>query len=72
MTRARDTLRIYAREGTGKIDKTPPGYIRELIGNREVAPWFRAIPAGGAQASLDICGRSFRGVSRRVADESLV
>ncbi len=54
MTRARDTLRIYAREGTGKIDKTPPGYIRELMGKRDVAPWFRAIPAGGAQASLDI------------------
>ena len=24
MTRARDSLRIYAREGTGKTDKTPP------------------------------------------------
>ncbi len=66
MTRARDTLRIYAREGTGKIDKTPPGYIRELIGNREVAPWFRAIPAGGAQASLDIAA----GASVVYPDES--
>jgi DNA helicase-2/ATP-dependent DNA helicase PcrA len=54
MTRARDSLRIYAREGRGKIDKTPPGYIRELIANRSVAPWFRALPAGGAQATLDI------------------
>ena len=54
MTRARDSLRIYAREGTGKIDKTPPGYLRELIANKGVAPWFRALPAGGAQASLDI------------------
>src|ERR1700728_1604651 len=54
MTRARDTLRIYAREGTGKLDKTPAGYIRELIANRTVAPWFRAIPAGGAQATLDM------------------
>jgi DNA helicase II / ATP-dependent DNA helicase PcrA len=54
MTRARDTLRIYAREGTGKLDKTPAGYIRELMANRTVAPWFRAIPAGGAQATLDM------------------
>ena len=54
MTRARDTLRIYAREGTGKNDKTPPGYIRELMANRSVAPWFRAFPAGGAQATFDM------------------
>ena len=54
MTRARDSLCIYAREGTGKNDKTPPGYLRELIKNKAIAPWFRAIPAGGAQATLDI------------------
>ena len=54
MTRARDSLRIYAREGTGKIDKTPAGYMRELIGNRSIAPWFRSIPARGAQGMLDI------------------
>ncbi len=54
MTRARDSLRIYAREGTGKSDKTPPGYLRTLMNNPGIAPWFRAIPAGGAQATLDI------------------
>lgn len=54
MTRARDSLRMYAREGTGKTDKTPPGYLRELIKNKAVAQWFRAIPAGGAQTTLDI------------------
>jgi len=57
MTRARDSLRIYAREGTGK-DKTPAGYLRELMGNDKVAPWFRAIPAGGAQAPLDLAASS--------------
>ena len=56
MTRARDSLRIYAREGTGKTDKTPPGYLRELIKNKGLAPWFRAVPAGGAQATLHITG----------------
>lgn len=54
MTRARDSLRIYAREGSGKIDKTPPGYLRELISNKSAAPYFRAMPAGGAQATLDL------------------
>ena len=54
MTRARDSLHIYAREGTGKNDKTPPGYMRELMGNRNVAPWFRWVPASGAQATLDL------------------
>jgi len=54
MTRARDTLRIYAKEGTGKNDKSPPGYIRDLMGKPGVAQWFRSIPAGGAQATLDM------------------
>jgi DNA helicase-2/ATP-dependent DNA helicase PcrA len=66
MTRARDSLRIYAREGTGKNDKSPPGYLRELIRNKSLARWFRAIPAGGAQATLDIAA----GASPQYSDES--
>jgi len=54
MTRARDSLHIYAREGTGKNDKTPPGYMRELMVNRGIAPWFRWVPASGAQTMLDL------------------
>lgn len=54
MTRARDSLHIYAREGTGKIDKSPAGYMRELIGNHSLRPWLRVIPARGAQTRLDI------------------
>jgi len=54
MTRARDSLRIYSREGRGKANKNPDGYMRELIENRTLAPWFKAIPAGGAQTTLDI------------------
>ncbi len=34
MTRARDSLHIYAREGTGKANKNPSGYMRDLIENR--------------------------------------
>jgi DNA helicase II / ATP-dependent DNA helicase PcrA len=31
MTRAKDTLHIYGKQGTGKKDPTPPGPIRELL-----------------------------------------
>ncbi len=54
MTRARDSLRIYARQGRGKVTKDPDGYLRDLIHNRTLAPYFRAFPAGGAQATFDI------------------
>ena len=54
MTRARDSLNIYAREGTGKIDKTPAGYMRELIANKSLHRWLTAIPAHGTQTTLDI------------------
>jgi ATP-dependent DNA helicase UvrD/PcrA len=54
MTRARDSLRVYSRQGKGKINKNPDGYMRELIENQGLSRWFKAIPASGAQASLDI------------------
>lgn len=54
MTRARDSLRIYAREGSGKIDKTPPGFLRELMSNNNVGPYFQATHASGAQAAFDM------------------
>jgi DNA helicase II / ATP-dependent DNA helicase PcrA len=52
MTRARDSLYIYARQGRGKINKNPDGYTRELIENRSLAPWLKAILASGSQASI--------------------
>ena len=54
MTRARDTLRIYSREGRGKIIKTPDGYMRELIDNPDLAAWLKPIPPSGAQKELSI------------------
>jgi DNA helicase II / ATP-dependent DNA helicase PcrA len=52
MTRARDSLRVYAREGQGKINKTPNGYMRELIENKSLSAWLKAIPASGAQTNI--------------------
>ena len=65
MTRARDTLHIYAREGTGKINKTPAGYMRELIENKSLARWLSAVPARGTQTSLDIFAETSSGSRKR-------
>ncbi len=54
MTRARDSLHIYAREGRGKINKNPDGYMRELIEDKSLACWLQAAPARGTQGSLEI------------------
>jgi len=58
MTRARDSLRIYSREGRGKTNKNPDGYMRELIEDRSLRPYLKASPASGAQAKLDIFARA--------------
>ena len=39
MTRARDSLTIYAKQGTGK-DKTPPGFMRELLKHPALGSWL--------------------------------
>jgi len=66
MTRARDSLRIYSKQGKGKANKNPDGYMRELIENHGLARWLQAVPASGAQASLDI----FATASQTAARES--
>ena len=40
MTRARDTLNIYGQFGRGQTDKTPPGFMREMLKNRELKGWL--------------------------------
>ena len=54
MTRARDSLHIYSRQGKGKLNKNPDGYMRELIEDKSLARWLTAVPARGTQKSLDI------------------
>jgi len=54
MTRARDSLHIYSKQGKGKLNKNPDGYMRELIEDKSLAPWLTAIPARGTQTTLDI------------------
>jgi len=53
MTRARDLLQIYSRQGKGK-NKNPDGYMRELIENSGLFRYLTAVAVPGAQASLEI------------------
>jgi DNA helicase II / ATP-dependent DNA helicase PcrA len=40
MTRARDSLAIYAKRGRGK-DPTPDGFLRDLLKDSGLRPWLR-------------------------------
>jgi DNA helicase-2/ATP-dependent DNA helicase PcrA len=53
MTRARDSLHIYAKQGIGK-DKTPAGYVRELLQEPGLRSWLVSRPARPSQATIDI------------------
>jgi len=51
MTRAKDSLRIYGKQGFGK-DKTPAGFLRELITDSGLRPWLRSRTALPSQPEL--------------------
>ena len=63
MTRARDTLSIYGKEGKGK-ELTPPGYLRELLKNQQLKPWFRSRRAQAMQTEIFAEARQPVGNSR--------
>jgi ATP-dependent DNA helicase UvrD/PcrA len=52
MTRARDTLSLSSRKGKGKKDPSPPGYLRELLQDVRLRPWFRQRPARAFQTDM--------------------
>ena len=54
MTRARDSLHVYSKQGRGK-NKNPDGYMRELIENAGLSRYLTATGARGAQARLEMC-----------------
>ena len=51
MTRARDSLTIYARRGKGK-DASPPGFMRDLVKDAPLKRYLRERPARGFQTDL--------------------
>jgi DNA helicase-2/ATP-dependent DNA helicase PcrA len=52
MTRARDSLTLYANQGRGKKDPTPAGYLRELLSDSTLGHHLRRRPACGLQAEI--------------------
>ena len=53
MTRARDSLHVYAKQGTGK-EKTPAGLMRELLQNNRLQAWIGSRAALGSQTTIEI------------------
>jgi len=51
MTRARDSLTIYAKQGSGK-DKTPAGLLRELLKESSLRRWLAPRAARGFQTDM--------------------
>lgn len=52
MTRAKDSLTILARQGKGKKDPTPPGFLRPLLNDSSLNPWLRPATSRGFQTDL--------------------
>jgi len=52
MTRARDSLTLYANKGKSKKDPTPPGYFRDLFSDPALSRYMRRRPARGLQVEI--------------------
>ena len=52
MTRARDTLTIYARRGKGQKDPTPPGFLRDLLKDASLGRWMEQRAARAFQVEI--------------------
>lgn len=52
MTRARDSLTIYAKAGTGKTDPTPAGYLRGLLKDPTLHRYLRQRTPRGFQTDI--------------------
>jgi DNA helicase-2/ATP-dependent DNA helicase PcrA len=52
MTRARDSLTIYAKGGTGKTDPTPAGYLRPLLKDPGLRRYLRQRQPRGFQPDI--------------------
>jgi DNA helicase-2/ATP-dependent DNA helicase PcrA len=51
MTRAKDSLHIYGKQGIGR-DKTPAGYMREMVASPALQPWLSSRAALPSQPEL--------------------
>jgi DNA helicase II / ATP-dependent DNA helicase PcrA len=64
MTRARDSLTIYAKQGTGK-DPSPPGFLRDLLKDQSLmGRWLVAGQPRGFQTDMFAAAAAAAGMSR--------
>jgi len=63
ITRARDTLTMYGQFGRGKTERTPPGYIRELLKSRNLKVFFRERKCREFQTDI-FAGEEIKALSR--------
>jgi DNA helicase-2/ATP-dependent DNA helicase PcrA len=68
MTRARDTLHIYAKQGTGKKDKTPPGLVRELLQDSSLGSSLTSRLALGSQKTIFAAASPAYGPASRIQE----
>jgi DNA helicase-2/ATP-dependent DNA helicase PcrA len=68
MTRARDTLTLYAKKGTGKTDKTPAGLLRELIKDKAIAPFLAQRKPRPFQTDMFGAAESERAAASRIKE----
>jgi ATP-dependent exoDNAse (exonuclease V) beta subunit len=52
MTRARDSLTIYAKKGTGKKDPSPAGFLRDLLKDISLRRWLVQASARDFQTDM--------------------
>jgi len=52
MTRACDSLTFYAKQGVGKKDSMPSGFLRELLKDPTMRPWLQPREARPFQTSI--------------------
>lgn len=64
MTRARDTLAMYGQYGRGEKDRTPPGFLRELIKDRMLRDYFSHRTCRAFQTEIFAAGEA----SSRIAE----
>ena len=65
MTRARDSLTIYAKQGTGVRDPTPPGFMRDLLKDSSLlGRWLVPAQPRGFQTDMFAQAAGLAGMTR--------
>jgi DNA helicase II / ATP-dependent DNA helicase PcrA len=64
MTRACDSLHMYGKQGTGKKDPTPPGFLRKLMQEKSLGSYLTSRTAVGAPLDIFAAASTAYGPSR--------